>query len=466
MKKLRLCFCFLFTPIALHAQAESDLARVGIAQFHNIDRNPDYDWVEKSLPDAIDTSMKARFEFIRQNENKVNAAVSEVMGETRQSRMETAAKIAAVSQSDILIFGEFTVDTTKSELTLKARIYNAAGRRFIGEIEEKTELSSRIFKNIDQMAAQIVSHIYQYALQANKGSSFGHLKLLVLVPSFGNNAEQQTAETELQGMKAELARQSPGIYLTLSEFFEKYHIVPEERKQATALAQTRNAPRMKLWLERFGVTDALVVFVSNNKVNITAIGTEKTVQVSYAVGAGDTEKKKALEQAQIEIGPKQTLRKNAATDQRFMLHFGAVAGKGTLTSGDRIGVLAGLQAHLSVRLWRFFQPQLRFEGYYGFQGSRSTGLLGGSALAGLGYTLNGTRWAVTPYLLAGIFTAEVRRTNNQVRVLLPSAGGGLTAVFFFRERFGLSLNFGAQYVADQAAPALFFMGSLASVIRF
>lgn len=185
---------------------------------------------------------------------------------------------------------------------------------------------------------------------------------------------------------------------------------------------------MKLWLERFGVTDALVVFVRENKVNITAIDTEKTAQVSYAVGASDAEKTKALEQAQIEVGPKQTLKKTEPTTGRFFLHVGAVADKGTLTSGDKIGALTGLSAHLSVRLWSFFQPQLRFEGYFGFKGSQADGLLGGSALGGLGYTFAGGRWAVTPYLVAGIFTAQIKTADNQIRVLLPSAGGGFEAV--------------------------------------
>lgn len=465
MTKLR--FLLLGASLSgIYAQAESDLARVGIAEFRNLGRHADYDWVEKSLPDAIDTSMKARFEFVRQDENKVNAAVAQVTGEAQQSRIDTAAKIATLSQSDILIFGEFTVDTEKSELTLKARIYNAAGRRFIGEIEEKSEINSRVFKSIDQMAAQIVSHIYQYALQANKGSSYGNLKLLVLVSSFGNDTERAQADTELQKMKTELARQSPGTYLTLYEFFDKYHIVAEEQHQAITLAQTRNAPRMKLWLERFGVTDALVVFVRDNKVNITAIGTEKTAQVSYAIGAGDAEKKKALEQAQMEIGPKQTLKKAGGADERFLLHFGAIAGKGTLTSGDKIGALTGISAHLSWRPWRFFQPQLRFDGYYGFKGSQATDLLGGSALGGLGYTFGSARWAVTPYLLWGIFTAQIKKTDDQIRVLLPSAGGGFTAAYFFRERFGMSFNMGAQYVVDADAPALFLIGSLSTVVRF
>ncbi|HNL53156.1 MAG TPA: hypothetical protein PKI36_02010, partial [Turneriella sp.] len=51
----------------------SDLARVAVMTFINEGNNVDYEWVEKSLPDAINDSMKARFEFARQDESKVTA---------------------------------------------------------------------------------------------------------------------------------------------------------------------------------------------------------------------------------------------------------------------------------------------------------------------------------------------------------------------------------------------------------
>lgn len=447
--------------------ADNDLARVGIANFTNLNENADYEWVEKSLPDAINTSMHARFEFVRQDENKVNAAQEQVRAIPNLGKAQAASQIAFHSQSDILIFGEFSVDPEKSELIMRARVYNAAGKKFIGEIEEHSEINNRVFKRIDDMAAGIVSIIYQYALQANKGSSYGNLKLLVLVPSFGDDAERAEAEAELQKMKVQLAAQNPGNYLTLYEFFDKYKVAPEEQKHALGFAKAKDQSRMMVWLDHYGVTDALVVFIRDQKVNITAIGAEKTTQISYSVSATDEEKKKALEKAQTDIAAKTQLKKESLTGQeRFAIHFGAIAGKGTLDSGNRIGLLTGGQIHMSVKFWRFIQPQFRLDAYYGLKNGDFSSMLGGTVAGGLGYTFGNLRWAFTPYAAGGIFAAQVKTSSGDFRVLLPTAVGGLALSYFFGGNYGISLSTGAGYVFDQSAPALFFTGSLATVVRF
>ncbi len=132
--------------------ATADLARVAIMQFENDSKSANYEWVEKSLPDAINDSMRARFEFIRQDENKVAAVAGKyklVNGEYVQA---DADKIARESQSDILIFGNFRLNETGDKLVLRAVIYNAQGKKVIGIVEDTTSLDSKIFKAIDRLA--------------------------------------------------------------------------------------------------------------------------------------------------------------------------------------------------------------------------------------------------------------------------------------------------------------------------
>lgn len=445
----------------------SDLARVGIARFANADKDPDYEWVETSLPEAISNSMHARFEFISQNEDLVNSAFQAHFTHAGQFSAQTAAKIATASQTDILIMGEFRVDRENSRIIMKASIYNAAGQRFIGRVEEESEVNNRIFKQIDQMAASIVSVIYQYALQANKGSSYSNLRMLVLVPSFTTPEERQQAESELLVLKEELARQTPGNYMTLFEFFDKYKVASEEQELALELAAGKDRARIKIWLENYGVTDAYLVFVRENKVNITAVSATKTAQVSYPVGATTEEKQKALQKAQTDVGSKTALMKDDGSIPGILtLHLGVGAAKGILESGNRIGVLTGPVIHGSLRVWRYFQPQFRFEGYYAFQQGDLAGLMGASAFAGLGYSAGSTRWTITPYAAGGIFTARVKTSADEIYVLLPAISSGFLLSWNLRPGFGLSFSASAQYVHDPSAPALFFTGTLASVMRF
>jgi len=445
----------------------SDLARVGIARFANADQDPDYEWVETSLPEAISNSMHARFEFIGQDEALVDNAFRTHYQQSERITVPTAAKIAAASQTDILIIGKFRVDRENSEIIMQAVIYNTQGGRFIGQVEERSEVNNRIFKQIDTMASSIVSVIYQYALQAYKGSSYGNLRMLVLVPSFTTKEERTQAESELLVLKEELARQTPGNYMTLFEFFERYKVAETEQVKALGLAARKDRSRIKAWLEHYGVTDAYLVFVSDNKVNITAVSATKTAQVSYAVGATTEEKQKALQKAQSEVGMKTALVKEDGPFPGILnLHIGVGAAKGILESGKRIGVMSGPVVHASLKLWRVFQPQFRFEGYYAFQQGELAGMLGASTFGGLGYTAGTSRWSVTPFAAGGIFTARVKTDIDQIYVLLPSVSAGFLFTWNIRPGWGISFSASSQYVHDPLAPALFFTGTLASVVRF
>lgn len=482
MGRLRIFLCAaLLAGPQLWAEAASDLARVGIVRFINNTNSDDFEWVEKSLPDAIDLSMKARFEYVRLEEGKVQAAAAQIIpgkvatggdGGTRYSK-EDAATIARLSQADILIYGNFVADQASQELVLHAVIFNAAGNRVIGHVENRTPINAKIFKNIDQMAAEIVSEIYRFALQSSQnqsqspGKAKKNLKLLVLVPSYTNATEEAQAKDELRLLKQELALRTPGRYLTIFEFFEEYHVTPQEQEAALSYAKKRERPRLQIWLENYGVSDAMIVLVSENKVNITAIGSNKVAQVSYAVGASPEEKSKQLTAVEEQIRSKVELRKDTSSaEPRVSLYWGAAVSKGLLTSGDRLGVMTGMSIHISARLWRWFEPHVQIEGYYGFPKDNVSRMLGGSVLAGPGYTLTKNKLAFSPYVAAGIFAAEIRAVAGVFSVLLPSAGGGFLLTYLVSPYWGFALQGHGQYVFDSVSPALFLGASLATVFRF
>lgn len=463
------CFAWPSAIIAARPQNQdnSDLARVGIAQFANADKDPDYEWVESSLPEAISKSMQARFEFISQDSAIVDSAFRAHYVQSDRISVATAAKIAQAAQSDILIIGKFRVDREKSEIIMQAVVYNAESQRFIGQVEERSEVNNRIFRQIDTMAASIVSVIYQYALQASKGSSYKNLRMLVLVPTFTTKEEREQAEAELLALKEELAHQTPGNYITLFEFFTRYKVAESEQEKALNLARNKDRNRIKLWLEHYGITDAYLVFVSDNKVNITAVSATKMAQVSYSVGASPKEKQKAIQKAQSEVGGKTALVKDEGSSPGiFALHVGIGAGKGILESGSRIGMMSGPVLHASLKVWRFFQPQLRFEGYYAFKQGSLASILGASTFAGLGYSFGNSRATATPFIMGGVFTARVKTDFDQIYVLLPVISSGALFSWNFKPNWGFSLSLNSQYVHDPNAPALFFTAMLASFVRF
>lgn len=454
----------------------AELARVAIMTFFNASKSDHHEWVEKSLPDAINTAMQARFEFVRQDENRVQVAADKYKYVSGEYAQTDADKIAKESQSDILIYGSFSLSADKNELLFKAIIYNAQGKRVIGIVEDSSPADTKIFKSIDRMAAGIVEKIYAFALAAEreKGGKASELKILVLVPTYSTPDEEKKAVKELEVLKNELADTYQGRYLTIYEFYKEYKVTKDEQEKANGYAKTRDRDRIINWLENYGVKNAFIVLVSDKKVNITPVTQGKVAaQVTYAVNAKPEEKRRSIAQASREVTPKGEkveLKKDTLSSSSVtMLHIGALGGKGILDAGNNLGVLTGLNVHFGTRIWKsWLQPQFKLDGYFVTQKDPVNYLTGGSASAGLGYTFlfSGSRMALTPYAMGGVFGGVIKNTATNITFYLPTVSVGLNYTVFFGARWGISVNSHTQYVLDKIAPGLFFTGSVSWVYRF
>lgn len=460
---------------ATTAEAKAaELARVAIMTFINASDSANHEWVEKSLPDAINDSMRARFEFVRQEETKMKAVSDKykhVGGEYAQS---DADKIAKESASDILIYGNFRLNDKKDQLILKAIIYNAQGKKVIGVIEDSSSLDAKLFKAIDRLAAGIVEKIYGFALAAEreKGKQ-NELKILVLVPSYTTAEEEKSAIKELEVLKNELSETYLGRYLTIYEFYKEYNVTKDEQDKATGYAKRRERDKIVNWLDGYGVKNAFIVLVSDKKVNITPVAAGKPAPpVTYAVNARPEEKRQSIAKASKEVTPKGEkveLKKDTLTSASItMLHIGLLGGKGILDAGTNLGVLTGLNVQFGTKIWKpWLQPQVKLEGYYVLKKDPVTYLAGGSLSGGLGYTFLFSRatMAVTPYVMGGVMAGVIKNTATSIGFYLPSVSAGLTYSIFLGARWGISVNAHSQYVFDKTAPGLFFTGAVSWVYR-
>ncbi|MBX3721414.1 MAG: hypothetical protein KF713_06205 [Turneriella sp.] len=467
-------FAFAGAVVAAPETKGAELARVAIMTFNNASDSANHEWVEKSLPDAINDSMKARFEFVRQDENKVRAAADkykQVGGEYAQA---DADKIARESQSDILIYGNFRLNESRDQLLLKAVIYNAQGKKIIGIVEDSSTLDAKIFKAIDRMSGDIVQKIYAFALAAEKEKGKqNELKILVLVPTYTTVEEEKAAVKELEVLREELSTTYRGRYLTIYEFYKEYNVTKEEQEKATGYAKNRQRDKIVNWLEAYGVKNAFIVLVSDKKVNITPVAQGKAAPpVVYAVTAKPEEKRKSIAKASQDVTPKGEkveLKKDTLTSTSVtMLHIGVLGGKGVLDAGTNLGVLTGLNVQFGTKIWKpWLQPQVKLEGYYVLKKDPVNYLTGGSLSGGLGYTFffSGSTMALTPYVMGGIIAGVIKNTATSIGFYLPSVSGGLTYALFFGPRWGISFNAHTQYVFDKTAPGLFFTGSVSWVYR-
>lgn len=360
-------FTFLCAPIAaVEAQKTSDLARVAILEFNDNTGQANYGWVKKSLPDAINDSMKTHFEFFRADSALAEKNAGQVLGYAKEYSPEMIGQVAKQYNFDIVIFGDYNYDPKTKLARISASVYHREGKRIIGSVVEQTKLNNDVFTKIDVISKKIVEHIYRFSLDLGEKEAVSKraegIRLLVLVPTWTNESERKTAIGELEVQKKELKKRYQAEFLTIFEFFKLKSTPVAEQKSIEALAKARNDNAIADWLKAQKVTNAMIVFVSENKVSLKPVieGSPKAT-ISYAVNAPAAEKAKSIESAVASSGMKENLQKTAIMKQpgiwgRFSVAAGGFYLKPVGTGSDSINTSLGYEVHALYRfvnLWLF-----------------------------------------------------------------------------------------------------------------
>lgn len=349
------------SAFAAKAGPQSELARVAILEFNDNTGQASYGWVKKSLPDAINDSMKTHFEFLRADAAEADKNADKILGYSKEYSPEMMAQVAKQYNFDIVIFGDFNYDPKTKLAKISASVYHTQGGRIIGSVVEQTKLNNDVFTKIEAISKKIVENIYRFSLDLNEGEAAKkgdeNIRLLVLVPTWTNDAEKKKAVAELDVQKTELKKKYQAEFMTIFEFFKKKNTPPTEQKAIETLAKARNDAAIGDWLKEQKVTNAMIVFVSENKVSLRPVidGATKA-PVTYAVNAPAAEKAKSIDAAVTSSGMKENLQKTAITkapgfQNRFSVAGGFFYLKPVGTGNDSIDASIGFELH---GLYRFF----------------------------------------------------------------------------------------------------------------
>ncbi|MBN8220280.1 MAG: hypothetical protein J0L53_05120 [Spirochaetes bacterium] len=330
-----LAACVLFVPLGFAAKTEKpgNLARVAILEFKDNTGQASYGWVKKSLPDAINDSMKTHFEFLRADAAEADKSGDKLLGTAKEYSSELVAQMAKQYNFDIVIFGDFSYDSAKKLARISASVYHTQGGRIIGSVTEQTKLNNDVFNKIEVISKKIVENIYRFSLDLNEGEAAKrgdeNIRLLVLVPTWTNDSEKKKAVAELDIQKTELKKKYQAEFLTIFEFFRKKNTPPPEQKSIETLAKARNDTAIADWLKGQKVTNAMIVFVSENRVSLRPVidGSAKSV-VSYATNAPVAEKAKSIDAAVTSSGMRDNLEKTALTAKPGIQNRLSIAGAG------------------------------------------------------------------------------------------------------------------------------------------
>lgn len=453
-----LLLCSFFT--ALSAAPKSELAHVAILKFSDETGKKDYEWVRTSLPDAINKSMIAKFEFLRTEDGKLSS-FGKAIQPADQAYLD---EIARQSGSDIIIFGKYGYEGNKDEIVITSYVYHQQGRKIIGESKVTSKLDGTLFGQIDKIAAKSVENIYQFVLSVSKeGKTTKVAHVLVLVPTWSNTTEQTAAEKEIQGMKSSLVEKYHAQFVTLNEFYSQAKIPESETKTVNNYALHRDKEKIIAWLGTKGIDNAFIIFVADKKVSITPVAEGASQEeFSYPVAAKPAEKLKAIEQntqkAGIELNTTATtrLRRDLLAQQNHSaLH---VLGYVAFQAGPAANYIAGGIGFKAAYRRNFLKPWfypivqasfLRTDG----KNDPDFGTTFFAGSAGAGYPVfSFGKLSVFTYGTLGA-TAAMLRSQSKTYIH-PYFEAGALMDYEIVSRILLTLNLSGGFVADSNRPAI------------
>lgn len=344
----------------------SELARVAILEFQDNTGQKNYGWVKTSLPDAINSSMKDQFEFQRAEVTGASKNLEKAKLSAGEVDAQNVNAFAEQQGLDIVIFGNFHYEAKTRMAVFTAEVYHHKGKRVIGTVVQQSKLNNDVFGTIDTISKKIVEHIYRFSLDlteqqvvAKKEQS---VRLLVLVPTWTNETQKKAAVNELEVQKKELRKKYPAEFLTIFEFFTLKKTPANEQQKIEGFAKSRNDGAISDWLKAQKVTNAMIVFVAENKVSLRPVveGNTKPA-VTYAVNASAAQKAGTIDAAVTASGmgmnlQKTTLKKDPGIRDRFSLAGGIFLLAPIGTGTEKMNAAPGLEVqalYRAVNLWAF-----------------------------------------------------------------------------------------------------------------
>ena len=164
----RLTLVVVVAIVSGHAYAAEadDLARVAIVEYVDETGTSSFQYLSTSLTEAVDTSMRKRFEYRRIEPSRVGSARAK--NKKRVSK-EEAEKLAAKLDADILVSGNYSLNATKTRVKIYTNIFLREGAAWVNIPEVSNKVDSTIFNATEKVSARTVQEINRIAeAQANR----------------------------------------------------------------------------------------------------------------------------------------------------------------------------------------------------------------------------------------------------------------------------------------------------------
>lgn len=153
----------LLQPKATVAAKKSRREGVAIIHYLNNTGSKNNTWIGASLPDAIEGLMAENFDFKRSPADKTQKLANEAIGRATQYSAQLFKQIAEKTKAAVVISGSYALSGDGKHAVITTQVFDPAAAQIIIENETTATLDTNIFDALNQVAAQIVARLKEFA---------------------------------------------------------------------------------------------------------------------------------------------------------------------------------------------------------------------------------------------------------------------------------------------------------------
>lgn len=183
----------------------AEIARVAIIKYEDKTGTKNFGYMPGSLQEAITKSMHTKFEFVEIDPETVEPSVAELRAKNKGIiDPKIAADICRKTNTDILIYGNFTFNSEEKEIEIQTYISLGSTDKFRTLKPVENRVDATIFQAADRVAADIVAEITKVAIEQQ------HAK---------GEAENKNQKGKTQLAKTEKSKTWADINWTIAAYF-------------------------------------------------------------------------------------------------------------------------------------------------------------------------------------------------------------------------------------------------------
>ena len=143
---------------------EKSLVSVAIVKLLNASKQSNYDYLSESLTDATQTSMEKKFVYYHVPGDQLQGLSKELFNSAGNPDDDAVRSEALKIDADLVIYGYYTTTAAKKgdNVEIAFKVLRTDKGTVIAKISRNAAISARIFNDIENIAAAVVSKIADY----------------------------------------------------------------------------------------------------------------------------------------------------------------------------------------------------------------------------------------------------------------------------------------------------------------